>query len=410
MTVTGGPRASRRAARRLYGPFRAPPTLGAVKRVLILGSTGSIGTQALEVIGAVDGLQVAGLSADSSWERVLAQARDHGVPSVALSDADSAERASDAWGGQVLAGEDGIRQLILESKADLVLNAVVGAAGLGPTIVALTEGIDLALANKESLVIGGELVTALAEATDTRILPVDSEHSALFQLIHAEPPGTVDRLVLTASGGPLRGRTDLSGVTAEEALAHPTWEMGGRITIDSATLMNKGFEMIEAHHLFGVSYEQIDVVVHPQSIIHSLVHLNDGASLAHLGYPDMRVPISYALQYPDRADVDVPTLDLASIGQLSFEAPDSETFACLRLAREAGEAGGTAPCVLNAADEVAVEAFLAKRISFTGIPEVIGRTLEALPAAPVRHFEDLFDIDEVAREHARGLIEGLAVA
>ena len=381
-----------------------------MKRVLILGSTGSIGAQALEVIGAADGLQVAGLSADSSWERVLAQARDHGVPAVALADADSAERAAAAWGGQVLAGEDGIRELILTSKADLVLNAVVGAAGLGPTIVALTAGIDLALANKESLVIGGELVMALAEATDARILPVDSEHSALFQLIHAEPPGTVDRLVLTASGGPFRGRTDLSGVTADQALAHPTWEMGGRITIDSATLMNKGFEMIEAHHLFGVPYERIDVVVHPQSIVHSLIHLNDGASLAHLGYPDMKVPISYALQFPERADVDVPTLDLASVGQLSFERPDTETFACLRLAREAGEAGGTAPCVLNAADEVAVEAFLAKRIPFTGIPEVIERTLEALPGGPVRHFEELFEMDEAAREHARGLIEGLTVA
>jgi 1-deoxy-D-xylulose-5-phosphate reductoisomerase len=378
--------------------------------VLILGSTGSIGTQALEVIGAADGLQVAGLSADSSWERVLAQARDHGVPTVALADPDSAEQASAAWGGQVLAGEDGIRELIAESKPDLVLNAVVGAAGLGPTIVALTEGIDLALANKESLVIGGELVMALAEATGARILPVDSEHSALFQLIGAEPPGTVDRLVLTASGGPFRGRTDLSEVTAEEALAHPTWEMGGRITIDSATLMNKGFEMIEAHHLFGVPYDRIDVVVHPQSIVHSLVHLNDGASLAHLGYPDMKVPISYALQFPERADVDVPTLDLASVGSLDFEQPDTDTFACLRLAREAGEAGGTGPCVLNAADEVAVEAFLARRIPFTGIPDVIGRTLEALPAAPVRHFENLFDVDEAAREHARGLVEGLAVA
>ena len=381
-----------------------------MKRVLILGSTGSIGTQALQVIGASEDLQVVGLSADSSWERVLAQAKEHGVPVVALAHAESAEQAASAWGGRVLAGEDGVRELVAESKPDLVLNAVVGAAGLGPTIVALTEGIDLALANKESLVIGGELVMALAEATDARILPVDSEHSALYQLIAAEPPGTVDRLVLTASGGPFRGRTDLSGVTAEEALAHPTWEMGGRITIDSATLMNKGFEMIEAHHLFGVPYERIDVVVHPQSIVHSLINLNDGASLAHLGYPDMKVPISYALQHPERADVDVPALDLAAVGELSFEAPDTGTFACLRLAREAGGAGGTAPCVLNAADEVAVEAFLEKRIPFTGIPEVIERTLEALPAGPVRHFEDLFDVDEAAREHARGLVEGLAVA
>ncbi len=381
-----------------------------MKRVLILGSTGSIGTQALEVIGASEDLQVVGLSADSSWERVLAQAKEHGVPVVALAHAESAERAASAWGGRVLAGEDGVRELIAESKPDLVLNSVVGAAGLGPTIVALTEGIDLALANKESLVIGGELVMTLAEATDARILPVDSEHSALHQLIAAEPPGTVDRLVLTASGGPFRGRTDLSGVTPEEALAHPTWEMGGRITIDSATLMNKGFEMIEAHHLFGVPYERIDVVVHPQSIVHSLINLNDGASLAHLGYPDMKVPISYALQHPERADVEVPTLDLAAVGELSFESPDTDTFACLRLAREAGRAGGTAPCVLNAADEVAVGAFLDKRIPFTGIPEVIERTLEALPAGAVRHFDDLFDVDEAAREHARGLVEGLAVA
>ena len=381
-----------------------------MKRVLILGSTGSIGSQALDVIGAAKGLQVVGLSAESNWEPLLGQARDHGVPAVALADADAADRASGEWGGQVLAGEEGVRELITGSRPDLVLNAVVGAAGLGPTIVALTEGIDLALANKESLVIGGELVMALAEATDARIIPVDSEHSALYQLIRSEPPGTVERLVLTASGGPFRGRTDLSGITREEALAHPTWDMGGRITIDSATLMNKGFEMIEAHHLFGVPYERVDVVVHPQSIVHALVHLNDGASLAHLGYPDMKVPISYALQYPERGDVEVPTLDLASVGRLTFEQPDTDTFACLRLAREAGEVGGTAPCVLNAADEVAVEAFLADRIPFTGIPEVIDQTLEALPGGPARHFEELFQIDEAAREHARGVIESQAVA
>jgi 1-deoxy-D-xylulose-5-phosphate reductoisomerase len=381
-----------------------------VKRVLILGSTGSIGTQALEVIAASDELRVAGLSADSSWELLLEQAREHGVPTVALANQEAAERASAEWGGDVLAGDAGVRELIASSGADLVLNGVVGAAGLGPTVVALSEGIDLALANKESLVIGGDLVMALAEATDARIVPVDSEHSALYQLIRAEPPGNVDRLVLTASGGPFRGRTDLSGVTPSDALAHPTWDMGGRITVDCATLMNKGFEMIEAHHLFGVGYEQIDVVVHPQSLIHSLIHLNDGASLAHLGYPDMRVPISYALHFPERADVAVPTLDLASVGELTFEQPETDTFSCLRLAREAGEAGGTAPCVLNAADEVAVGAFLGGRIAFTGIPDVIERCLEAIPGGPVRHFEDLLDVDAAAREHARGLIEELAVA
>jgi 1-deoxy-D-xylulose-5-phosphate reductoisomerase len=381
-----------------------------VKRVLILGSTGSIGTQALEVIAASEELGVAGLSAGSSWEQVLGQAQRHGAPAVALADPDAAERARGAWDGQVLPGEEGIRTLIDKSGADLVLNAIVGAAGLGPTIVTLTEGIDLALANKESLVVGGELVTALAEATDARIIPVDSEHSALYQLIGAEPPGTVERLVLTASGGPFRGRTDLSKVTPEEALAHPTWEMGGRITIDSATLINKGFEMIEAHHLFGVPYERIDVLVHPQSIVHSLIHLNDGASLAHLGYPDMRVPISYALHLPERADTPVPTLDLANVAELSFEAPDPETFACLRLAREAGAVGGTAPCVLNAADEVAVAAFLAGRIGFTRIPEVVDRCLDAVPVGPVRHFEELFETDETARRHAEGLVEELAVA
>jgi 1-deoxy-D-xylulose-5-phosphate reductoisomerase len=381
-----------------------------VKRVLILGSTGSIGTQALEVIAASEELGVAGLSAGSSWEPLLDQARRHGAPAVALADPDAAERARAAWDGQVLPGEEGIRTLIDKSGADLVLNAIVGAAGLGPTIVALTEGIDLALANKESLVVGGELVTALAEARDARIIPVDSEHSALYQLIGAEPPGTIERLVLTASGGPFRGRTDLSEVTPEEALAHPTWEMGGRITIDSATLINKGFEMIEAHHLFGVPYERIDVLVHPQSIVHSLIHLNDGASLAHLGYPDMRVPISYALHLPERADTAVPMLDLASVGELSFEAADPETFACLRLAREAGAVGGTAPCVLNAADEVAVAAFLAGRIGFTRIPEVIDRCLDAVPVGPMRHFEELFETDEAARRHAEGLVEELAVA
>jgi 1-deoxy-D-xylulose-5-phosphate reductoisomerase len=381
-----------------------------MRKLVILGATGSIGEQALEVVSASDELSVVGLAAGRRWERLVEQARDHGVPRVALADPDAAGAASGAWKGRVLTGEEGIRELIATSDADLVLNGMVGSAGLGPTIVALTEGIELALANKESLVVGGELVTALAEATDTRIIPVDSEHSALFQLVGAERPGTVERLVLTASGGPFRGRTELSGITPEDALAHPTWDMGGRITIDSATLMNKGFEMIEAHHLFGTPYERIDVVVHPQSIVHALVHLNDGASLAHLGYPDMRVPISYALHYPDRADVDVPTLDLAKAAELTFSEPDTETFPCLRLAREAGEAAGTAPCVLNAADEVAVSAFLGGRIPFSAIAEVVERTLEALPAAAPGHFEDLYAVDAEARERARELIQAAGVA
>ena len=376
----------------------------------MLGSTGSTGTQALDVIGRSDELQAVGLAAGSGWELALEQAREHGVPAVALADEDAAARARDAWSGRVLVGEEGVRELIASSGADLVLNSIVGAAGLGSTIVALSEGIDVALANKESLVVGGELVTALAEATATRLLPVDSEHSALYQLIGGEAPGTVEKLVLTASGGPFRGRDDLDGVSVEEALAHPTWRMGGRITIDSATLMNKGFEAIEAHHLFGVPYGRIDVVVHPQSLVHSLIHLNDGSSLAHLGYPDMRVPISYALHHPERADVDVPRLDLAAAGSLTFEAPDLETFTCLRLALEAGEAGGTAPCVLNAADEVAVAAFLDGRISFTGIAAVIEGVLEAMPAQPVGHFDDLFAADAEARRRSEEQVRGLMPA
>jgi 1-deoxy-D-xylulose-5-phosphate reductoisomerase len=381
-----------------------------MKKVLVLGSTGSIGTQALEVIGRSEQLQAVGLAAGSGWETVVEQAREHKVPTVALADEETAERARGAWSGRVLSGEEGIRELIAASGADLVLNSIVGAAGLGSTIVALTEGIDVALANKESLVLGGELVMALAEATGARLLPVDSEHSALFQLINGEAPGTVERLVLTASGGPFRGRGDLSEVSVADALAHPTWRMGGRITIDSATLMNKGFEAIEAHHLFAVPYERIDVVVHPQSLIHSLIHLNDGSSLAHLGYPDMRVPISYALHYPERADVEVPQLDLAAAGSLTFEQPDLDTFACLRLALEAGRAGGTAPTVLNAADEVAVAAFLEERIPFTAIPAVIERVLEEMPAQGVSHFDDLFAADAEARERSQEQVRELTPA
>jgi len=381
-----------------------------MKRVLILGSTGSIGTQALEVIAASEQLQAVGLAAGRGWELTLAQAREHGVSAVALADPAAAARAKDAWSGRVLAGEEGVRELIASTEADLVLNGIVGAAGLASTVMALNAGTDVALANKESLVVGGELVMALAEATGARLLPVDSEHSALHQLIGAEAPGTVRRLVLTASGGPFRGRTDLAGVGVEDALAHPTWKMGGRITIDSATLMNKGFEAIEAHHLFAVPYERIGVVVHPQSLVHSLIDLVDGSSLAHLGYPDMRVPISYALHFPERADVDVPRLDLAAAGSLTFEEPDLETFACLRLALEAGRAGGTAPCVLNAADEVAVAAFLDGRIPFTGIAAVIERVLEEMPARPITHFDDLFATDAEARERSEAQVRGLTPA
>jgi 1-deoxy-D-xylulose-5-phosphate reductoisomerase len=378
------------------------------RRIVILGSTGSIGLQALDVISRSGGeLELVGLSAGTDYESLIAQAVRHGVRRIALADTDAAARAAEAWtDGQVLRGPDGLVQLIADSECDMVLNAIVGSAGLLATVATLGEGIMLALANKESLVVGGELVMALAEATGAPIIPVDSEHSALHQLLSLERPGTVERLILTASGGPFRGRStaELENVSVQEALAHPTWAMGGKITIDSATLMNKGLELIEAHHLFGTPYEQIDVVVHPQSIIHSLIQLCDGATLAHLGYPDMRVPISYALHHPERVDVPIAPLDLVALGALTFEAVDEETFACLRLARETALIGGTAPCTLNAANEVAVHAFLAGRLRFVEIAAVIEETLGRLPAAQVHSFESLGEADAQARAVAGELV------
>jgi 1-deoxy-D-xylulose-5-phosphate reductoisomerase len=380
------------------------------KRLLILGSTGSIGRQALDVCERSEELELVGLSAERSWEPLVEQARSHGVERIALADPDAAARAAEAWtGGRVLAGAEGLVELVLESGADLVLNSLVGSAGLAPTVATLGEGIDLALANKESLVVGGELVTALAEATGARIVPVDSEHTALHQLIAGQPADAVRRLTITASGGPFRGRSraELGEVTVEEALAHPTWAMGGKITIDSATLMNKGLELMEAHHLFGTPYERIDVVVHRQSLIHGLVTLADGAMLAHIGPPDMRIAISYALHGGESASLPIEPLDLAALGRLDFEPVDVEAFPCLRLAREAALAGGTAPCVLNAANEIAVHAFLAGGLRFLEIPEVIERTLDGLGAAPVVTFDSLYEADRRARELAGEAVAAL---
>ena len=388
------------------------------RRLLILGSTGSIGTQALDVLERSEELELVGLSAERSWEALVEQARTHEVGRIALVDEHAAARACEVWtDGEVLSGPEGLVRLVVESGADLVLNALVGSAGLGPTVATLGEGIDLALANKESLVVGGELVTALAEATGAQIVPVDSEHTALHQLLAGQPPGAVERLTITASGGPFRGRThgELEDVTVKQALDHPTWAMGGKITIDSATLMNKGLEVMEAHHLFGTPYDRIDVVVHPQSLVHGLVQLADGAMLAHLGPPDMRIAISYALHGGESVDLladrgpagsrSVVPLDLAAVGELTFEPIDLDAFPCLRLAREAAVAGGTAPCVLNAANEVAVHAFLEGRLRFNAIAEVIERTLAELPGAPVRAFESLYEADRQARALAREAVK-----
>lgn len=381
------------------------------KRLLLLGSTGSIGTQALDVLAREpERFEIVGLSAERSWQPLVEQARAHGVARIALADEQAAAQAARAWSeGEVLTGAEGLVRLVVESGADLVLNALVGSAGLGPTVATLGEGIDLALANKESLVVGGELVVALAEATGAQIVPVDSEHTALHQLLSGQPAGSVERLTITASGGPFRGRTRerLAGVSVEQALAHPTWAMGGKITIDSATLMNKGLELMEAHHLFGTPYERIGVVVHPQSLIHGLVQLADGAMLAHIGPRDMRIAISYALHAGESVGLPIEPLDLAAVGALTFEPVDLDAFPCLRLAREAAQAGGTAPCVLNAANEVAVHAFLGGRLPFLAIADVIERTLEQLGSEPVRAFESLYEADRQAREVATGVSRSL---
>jgi 1-deoxy-D-xylulose-5-phosphate reductoisomerase len=342
------------------------------KRVALIGATGSIGRQAREIVSA--------------------------HPSLELVAAASGSTPVDGLAPLTQVGGD-LTVLLERAEPDVVLNAVVGFAGLPVTLWALERGIDLALANKESLVAAGELALTARTRGGGRLLPVDSEHSAAFQCLEGRAPESVDSLVLTASGGPFRGRTrdELDDVTPEEALAHPTWSMGPKITIDSATLANKGLELIEAHFLFGLPYERIEVVVHPTSVVHALVRFRDGAALAHLGYPDMRVPISYALTYPERASTPVPALDVAAGLTLEFHAPDLDTFPLLALARRAGEQGGTYPCAYNAANEIAVAAFLEGRLPFLGIADTVEETLAAVDGAAARDLDDLVEADAEAR-------------
>ena len=351
------------------------------RRIALVGATGSIGRQALEVIAANPDLSVCALS--SGTRPLDGLAAELGVEHVQV-------------GGE-------LTELLDRAEPDLVLNAVVGFAGVGATLWALENGVTLALANKESLVAAGDLALRAWQRGEGLLLPVDSEHSALLQCLDGHSPGTVDSVVLTASGGPFRihSREELESVTVEEALAHPTWSMGPKITIDSATLANKGLELIEAHYLFGLEYERIEVVVHPTSVVHALVRFRDGASLAHLGYPDMRVPISYALTYPDRRATELPGLDFTSGLTLEFEAPDLERFPLLRLARQAGERGGTYPCAFNAANEVAVHAFLEGRIRFVEIAGLVEDALDGAEGAPARDLGELVAADE----EARGLAE-----
>jgi 1-deoxy-D-xylulose-5-phosphate reductoisomerase len=381
-----------------------------MRSVAVLGATGSIGTQALEIAGAHPGLRACALAARSDHAGLVAAARAHGVERIALVDPEAAAAARTAFSGEVLEGPDGVERLVAESGADVVLNAIVGAAGLRATLATLAAGADLALANKESLVAGGELVIDALRASGRRMLPVDSEHSALAQCLAGAAEGAVTGLVITASGGPFRGRTaeSLADVTVADALAHPTWNMGAKITIDSATLMNKGLEVIEAHHLFGVAYADIDVVVHPQSIVHGMARYRDGALIAHVGYPDMRVPISWALTFPERAATPVPTLDLAAPLRLDFEPPDLATFRCLALARAAGREGGTAPCVLNAANEAAVASFLDGEIGFLDIAALVERALEEVAAEPLASLGQLEEADARARAAVRDAVRTAA--
>src|SRR5450830_244708 len=348
-----------------------------MKRIALLGATGSIGRQALEIIEANPELELCALAARTTDVSGLA-----------------AERGVEHFqsGGDLV-------PLLEASRPDLVLNAVVGFAGCRATLWALEQGVTFALANKESLVAAGELELVAKERGGGLLLPVDSEHSAIFQCLEGRTAGQVSSIVLTASGGPFRGRSraELERVTHEQALAHPTWKMGPKITIDSATLANKGLEVIEAHFLFGLRYERIEVIVHPSSIVHSLVRFRDGTALAHLSYPDMRVPISFALSYPERAATSIEPLDLASGLTLEFQALDEETFPLVSLARQAGQAGGSAPCSYSASNEVAVAAFLAGQLPFLAIAEVVERTLERADTAPARDLESLVEVDAAAR-------------
>jgi 1-deoxy-D-xylulose-5-phosphate reductoisomerase len=388
------------------GPLPVSGVAG-LRPLVILGATGSIGRQALEVAGRL-GVEVRALAAGRGSPDLLSLACSHPEALVAVASPSAEEELlfEESLGRRVGFGAAAVAALAALPGC-CILNGVVGSAGLLASVAALEAGNRLALANKESLVAGGPVVEAARRKGGGELLPVDSEHSALAQCLAGEDPASVRRILLSASGGPFRGwnPSQLEGVTVGEALAHPTWEMGPRITVDSATLMNKAFEVIEAHFLFGVDYDQIEVVVHPQSVVHSLVEFVDGSLKAQLGDPDMRVPIQYALTYPERVATSLPPFSIAG-RLLSFEAPDPETFPCLRLGYEAGRAGGSAPAVLNAADEVAVRAFLDGRLGFTGIAALVERTLEEVPQRAVTTVEEVLAVDREARAVALGHLGG----
>jgi 1-deoxy-D-xylulose-5-phosphate reductoisomerase len=382
-----------------------------MRRVVILGSTGSVGTQALDVVRRnPDRFEVVGLAAAQSHELLVGQIREFLPPVVAVSEEAAAGDLREALAGrpdvEVMAGGDAPERLARDSDADMVLNAMVGAVGLGPTLAALQSGKMLALANKESLIVGGELVMDLVKGEPDRLMPVDSEHAALAQCLRGERREDLRRVIITASGGPFRGWTpeELTRASVKEALAHPTWSMGPKITVDSATLMNKGFEVIEAHFLFGLEYSQIDVIVHPESVVHAVAEFLDGSMMAQLSRPDMRLPIQLALAYPDRLPTGIGRLDLTA-SSLTFEPVDRAAFPALDLAYRAGGLGATFPAVMNAANEVAVTAFLEGTIPLTEIAGVTGRVVDEHEPASVVSAVSLERADGWARRRAAELIE-----
>jgi 1-deoxy-D-xylulose-5-phosphate reductoisomerase len=380
-----------------------------MKRVVLLGSTGSIGTSTLKVVEDMpDRLCLVGLAAGGNADLLVEQCRRHRPRLASLHDPARAGAARDALAGvtEVLSGSEALVRLATLPEADIVLVAIVGTAGLEPALAAIRAGKDIALASKEILVMAGEIVMCEARAHGVRVLAVDSEHSAIFQCLDGKPPSSVRNLWLTASGGPFRDaakwpREALAAVTVEQALKHPSWVMGRKITIDSATLFNKGLEMIEARWLFDIGMLRVRVVVHPQSVVHSMVEYVDGSVIAQLSTPDMCLPIQYALLYPERAASDRVRTDLARIGTLSFEEPDTARFPALGLARRAGEVGGTLPAVLNAANEAAVERFCARELAFDGIARTVGRVMDAHPVVENPSLEQILAADRWARDAAR---------
>lgn len=383
-----------------------------MKTVSILGSTGSIGTATLDVVRHFpDRFRVVALAAGRNLDLLARQIEEFRPEMVAVAEAEAARQLARRFPGtSVLAGEEGRVAVATHPQSTTVVGALVGALGLPATYAAVKAGKELLLANKETLVVAGEVIVSEARRSGSRIIPVDSEHNGLFQALQVGPPGTARRLILTASGGPFRTTplAELARVTPEQALAHPTWKMGAKISVDSATMMNKGLEIIEAHHLFGFPPEAIEVVVHPESRIHALVEYLDGTLIAQLSINDMRFPILYALGYPERLSTPFGRLDLVALGALHFEAPDERRFPCLGLARQALAAGGTAPALLNAANEVAVGLFLAGKLPFLGIAELVRRVLEEEPAAPLTSLEEALAADRRGRERAREWARRLA--